>query len=187
MTTETNTVDAAQDASNKAADKSPSRPDPAMLNARGKLPNGGFGILMQLWAIRDAKGTSPQLNGYVMEDGNRQFVHGWFNEHEGKKSVALKKTVAGVEGAGDTYAVVGYGNPVNSNKNGEPVYFDTVVFNIGGQSIGARTPKGTAPELRALMGFTSDMVDRPKKEKAVDGDAAAEGGETQVAAERPRG
>ena len=74
--------------------------------------------------------------------------------------------------------MLGYGNAVNSNKNNEPVYFDTVVFNIGGKSIGARVT-AAAEGLRDKIGFTSAQVQRPAKE--AEAEAAA------PAAERPRG
>lgn len=135
-------------------------------------------VTMVLWA--NPPGAKMDVHGYIAGVGgkNRQ-VSGFFNEKDGKKSISLKEFVPGAEGK-DSWKMLGFGNPVNSRKDSGPVFFDTMVFNIEGKSIGARVTKA-GEEFQAKMGFTSDKVARPKN--APEGNTTADTGEAPA---RPR-
>lgn len=161
---------------NQVAEAKEKGPSP-FLRGVSKGPNG-FATTVCLWA--HAEGAKTHMHGFVLTGGKQEQVTGFFNDKDGKKSIALSAFKDGADGAEGKWEKLGYGNAVNSNKNGDPVYFDTVVFNIGGETIGARVTKATDQGLRDKIGFTSALIARPAKE------AAAEA-ETTTAADRPRG
>ena len=167
MTTDTNQAD--------TKEKGPS----PFLRSVSKGADGAYASTLVLWA--HAEGAKTAMHGFVVTDKQEQAI-GFFNDKDGKKSIALKSFVEGVDGAEGTWKTLGYGNAVNSNKNGDPVYFDTVVFNINGKTIGARVTQACDQGLRDKIGFTSAQIQRPAK--PAEGEAAAE---TAAAAERPRG
>ena len=161
-----------------APDAKEKGPSP-FLRSVSKGADGAYVSTLCLWAHEG--GAKTHMHGFVVTGGKSEQAIGFFNDKDGKKSVALKSFAAGAEGSEGSWKVLGYGNPVNSNKNGDPVYFDTVVFNINGQTIGARVTQAADQGLRDKIGFTSAQVPRPAK---AEGEAAAE---TAAVAERPRG
>lgn len=169
----------AQTDTSQAADHKEKGPSP-FLRAISKGGDGAYAGVLSLWA--HAEGAKTHMHGYVVTEGKKEQVIGFFNDKDGKKSIALKKFVEGAEGAEGTWATLGYGNAVNTNKNNDTVFFDTVVFNVSGQTIGARVTGATDQALRDKIGFTSAQVERPTK--TAEGDSAAE---TAVATDRPRG
>lgn len=154
MTTETTATD------NTAAAKEKG-PSP-FLRAISKGGDGKYAGTLSLWA--HAEGSKTHMHGYAVVDGKNEQVIGFFNDKDGKKSISLKQFVEGADGAESSWKVLGYGNAVNSNKDGDQVFFDTVVFNIGGKSIGARVTAAADEGLRDKIGFTSAQVQRPAKE-----------------------
>ena len=166
--TQTNATEAS------AKEKGPS----PFLRAISKGGDGAYAGVLSLWP--HAEGAKTHMHGYAVVAGKSEQVIGFFNDKDGKKSISLKQFVEGADGAEGSWKVLGYGNAVNSNKNGEPVFFDTVVFNIDGKSVGARVTSAADQSLRDKIGFTSAQVQRPAKEAEAEAAAAP-------AAERPRG
>jgi len=139
---------------------------------------GGFTPVLALWA--HPEGSKTHMHGYVIAGGDKKSVIGFFNNKDGRQSISLKEWVDGPDGGEGSWNLVGYGNAVNSNKNDDPVYFDTVVFNVGETTIGARVTNACDQGLRDKIGFTSGRAERPPKVSEGEGDAEA-------AAPRPRG
>lgn len=174
-------MSAAQAQTNPAADEATKEKGPSPF-LRGV--QGGKAVLV-LWAHEE--GSKTHMHGYVELGGKRETVNGFFNANgDGSKFISLSKFVDGADGEKGSWQAIGKGNPLNSDKRPDhPVYFDTVIFNIGDQTIGARTTKA-ADAVREKLGFTSPRIDRPRAAEAEAGEADA--GETHTAAaERPRG
>lgn len=173
---------AASDA--KAGDKQenkPKGPPPILRGVREGQQNFG------LWAHEGDAKTGG--HGFYKDQAGK-VVHfaAFFNEREvevdgvkiKKMSIRLSGSDGKDEATGkDKHKTLGYGNAVNSHKDGDPVYFDTVVFNVGNkedgtaQTFSARVTKACTQELRDKIGFTQAQIERPKKER--EAEAAAEG------------
>lgn len=129
------------------------------------------------------QGANSDLQGFIVgEDGARnRNVFGFYNEKDGKKFITLKEYVVGKDpqGNSDRYKLLGFGNAMNARKDGKPVYFDTVIFNIDGKPLSAQLTKH-GEQFATKMGFAEARIERPKKEAAADTDTDA------AAAARPR-
>ena len=119
--------------------------------------------------------AASDFNGFVMDGDTRVNVLGFINENSEKKTkfVSLRERTEG--GLKDFCT----GNPINSSKSGDPVYFDTIAFNIGDKAIFGRLTNAATEELQAELGFSQARVQRPSREECE--------GEVTDAAERPRG
>lgn len=162
----------------EGAEKKEKGPSPFLRGvAKGE---GGYAPTVALWSHAD--GSKTHGHGYI---GDHQGVTIFFNhdKESGKRSISVKKYVEGADGAEGKWELLGFGNAVNSNKDGKPVYFDTVLFNIGDKTYGARVTAACDESLRQKIGFTSAQVQRPAKEGEAEAETAAEG----ASAPRPRG
>lgn len=126
-----------------------------------------------LWKTSDE--ATAQLKGFIMDGNKKVNVLGFINENTEKKT----KYIALKERAESGLKEVCFGNPINSSKNDEPVYFDTIAFNIGDQAIFGRITNAVTDELHAELGFTQPRIKRPAHEEAEEAAPAA-------AADRPR-
>lgn len=132
-----------------------------------------------LWASKE--GGKSAFNGFTNVGGHASVV-GFINMNTEKNVpfISLSKRVTNAETGEDHLVRFATGNPLNSRKDNEPVFFDTVLFNtIDGQTINARITKTMSEELHQAIGFTNAPIERPKAEKSE---------ETQTpATERQRG
>lgn len=150
--------------------------------------------VLSIWGHKNDKGEVEGGHGYVKnEDGSETRFNVFFNQTKGTPEKPSRPIVVlsakGPKGADgkDTYQTIGFGNAVNSDsREGATVYFDTVVFNIGNRSIGARVTNAAA-DFHEKLGFTSPRVARPKAEATAQaaGEGEGEAGEGEQAA-RPR-
>lgn len=68
-------------------------------------------------------------------------------------------------GADKQYVTLGHGNAVNRRKDKGEVFFDEVLFDIGGTTYGARTNAKISPELHRALGFEQARAARPKTDQ----------------------
>lgn len=117
------------------------------------------------------KGKGDYLQGFIISGGEKHQVLAHINERKPDASTGEIKPnflkLSKAEGQGDAvqWTELGFGNALNKRTDGKPVYFDEVLFNVGGKTISARLGKGVSEELHAKLGFASSRVERPKDEK----------------------
>lgn len=139
---------------------------------RGWRANAGTTVLL----FAHEPGAKTHGHGFINTGtGNRNVIM-FFNDRDGKKSITLKEFVPGEGDDAGKWNVVGFGNAMNQRKDGKPVFFDTVLFSVGDQTLEARTTRA-GEAFREAMGFLAARVERPKEDK--DG-AAAQGNAAPV-------
>lgn len=124
-----------------------------------------------LWPTKE--GDKAILSGHVTLDGQKIQVRAFVNDvdKEGNKLahpyVSLTTNTAPA-GQPPQWKAIAFGNAMNSRKDGKPVYFDQVIFNVAGsdKSFNAYTGKGCTEELHKQLGFTSPRIERPAREAA---------------------
>jgi hypothetical protein len=140
---------------------------------RGWRANAGTTVLL----FAHEPGAKTHGHGFINTGtGNRNVIM-FFNDRDGKKSITLKEFVPGEGDDGGKWNVVGFGNAMNQRKDGKPVFFDTVLFSVGDQTLEARTTRA-GEAFRHAMGFTAARIERPKEDKAgaaAQGNAATDG------------
>ncbi|VFR81315.1 hypothetical protein ISE1_2739 [plant metagenome] len=126
------------------------------------------------------EGKGDFLQGYVVANGQKRDVIAHLNERKPDPETGevrpgfLKLSERGGKGEDATWREVGYGNAMNHRRDDKQVFFDTVLFNVEGETLNARVTKHVTPEMHQKLGFTSPRVDRPKSEKSAKADQAEE-------------
>lgn len=140
------------------------------------MAESGWQETIVLWPTKD--GAGADLRGFVLQGTTRRNVLGFINTNteKGTKFLTLKESVQGQE----KMNTVGHGNPINTHKDGSPVYFDTLAFNIGDTTVFGRLTKAATAELQKELGFTSTRLPRPQR---AENEPESEGDST---AQRPR-
>ncbi len=138
------------------------------------------------------EGKGDYLQGYVVANGKKRDVIAHINESKPDPETGEIKPnhlrLSERVGTGDekTWNDVGYGIAMNSRKDGKPVFFDTVLFNVGDETLNARVTKHVTPEMHEKLGFTSPRAARPRAESSAKAEQAEEPApEQQPAARRP--
>ena len=118
------------------------------------------------------KGKGDYLQGFIKVDGVKQQVLAHLNERkpdEGTGEIKpnfIKLSKAVGQGDDAQWQELGFGNAVNKRNDGKQVYFDEVLFNVDGKTIGARVGKTVDEEMHRKLGFLEERIARPEKEKA---------------------
>lgn len=118
------------------------------------------------------KGKGDYLQGFIKVDGVKQQVIAHLNERkpdEGTGEIKpnfIKLSKAVGQGDDAQWQELGFGNALNKRNDGKPVFFDEVLFNVDGKTIGARVGKSVDDEMHRKLGFLEERVARPEKEKA---------------------
>lgn len=137
------------------------------------------------------EGKGDFLQGYVVAKGQKRDVIAHMNERKPDPETGeikpgfLKLSERVGKGDDQTWREVGYGNAMNSRKDGKQVFFDTVLFNVGGETLNARVTKHVTPEMHEKLGFTSPREERPKSDKSAKAEQAEEPAPEQQPAARP--
>jgi hypothetical protein len=84
--------------------------------------------------------------------------------------IKLSKAVG--KGDDTKWEEFGFGNALNKRNDQKPVYFDDVLFNVGGKTLSARITKNVDEDMHRKLGFVQDRVARPERAKA--GEQSAE-------------
>eukprot|EP00887_Chlorella_sp_A99_P003782 scaffold31.g3782.t1 len=119
------------------------------------------------------EGKGDFLQGHVMVNGQKKDVIAHMNERKANpetgevKPSFLKLSERVGKGEDQTWREVGYGNAMNTRKDGKQVFYDTVLLNVNGETLNARITKHVTPEMHAKLGFTSPRQERPKTEKSI--------------------
>ncbi|AXQ51011.1 hypothetical protein DZC31_30345 (plasmid) [Stenotrophomonas rhizophila] len=122
------------------------------------------------------KGKGDYLQGFVKVDGVKHQVIAHVNERKPNPEtgeikpnfIKLSKSVG--EGENTKWEEIGFGNALNKRNDGKPVYFDDVLFNIGGKTVGARVTKYVDEEMHRKLGFVEKRVPRPERGPEADAD-----------------
>ncbi|MDQ0655203.1 LPD7 domain-containing protein [Pseudomonas cedrina] len=118
------------------------------------------------------KGKGDYLQGFMKVDGVKHQVIAHLNERKPDEStgeikpnfIKLSKAVGKDD---DTkWEEFGFGNALNKRNDQKPVYFDDVLFNIGGKTLSARITKNVDEDMHRKLGFVQDRVARPERAKA---------------------
>ncbi|MBA6106013.1 LPD7 domain-containing protein [Pseudomonas monteilii] len=123
------------------------------------------------------KGKGDYLQGFVKVDGVKHQVIAHVNERKPNPEtgeikpnfIKLSKSVG--EGENTKWEEIGFGNALNKRNDGKPVYFDDVLFNIGGKTVGARVTKYVDEEMHRKLGFVEKRVPRPDRGPEADADS----------------
>lgn len=115
------------------------------------------------------KGKGDYLQGFVVADGVKHQVIAHLNERKPNPEtgeikpnfIKLSKSVG--EGENAKWEEVGFGNALNKRTDSKTVYFDEVLFNVGGKTVGARVAKDVDSEMHRRLGFVQERVPRPEK------------------------
>jgi hypothetical protein len=117
------------------------------------------------------EGKGDYLQGYVVVNGQKRDVIAHINDCKADSEVSKVKSgflkLSQREGNGNniSWHEVGYGHAMDNRKDGKQVFFDTVLFNVDGETLNARITKHVTSEMHAKLGFTSLRIERPKTEK----------------------
>ncbi|WP_131726060.1 hypothetical protein [Bordetella pseudohinzii] len=126
------------------------------------------------------EGKGDYLQGYVVAHGRKRDVIAHMNGRKPNPDTGeikpgfLKLSERVGKGDDQGWREVGYGNAMNSRRDSKQVFFDTVLFNIDGETLSARITKHVTPEMHARLGFSSPRVERPKTAKSAKADQADE-------------
>jgi len=118
------------------------------------------------------KGKGDYLQGFIKVDGVKQQVLAHLNERKPDESTGeikpnfIKLSKAVGQGDDTQWQELGFGNAVNKRNDGKQVYFDEVLFNVDGKTIGARVGKFVDEEMHRKLGFLEERIARPEKDKA---------------------
>ena len=138
---------------------------PLILRGVSKLDNGAFDTTVLLF-----KGKGDYLQGYVKIGDKKHHVLAHINErkpNEGTGEVKpnfIKLSEPIGDGANKTWKEIGFGNAVNKRKDGEPVFYDEVLFSIGNEVLKARVTKHVDEQLHRQLGFQEARKARPDNE-----------------------
>jgi len=117
------------------------------------------------------KGKGDYLQGFIKVDGVKQQVLAHLNERKPDESTGeikpnfIKLSKAVGQGDDTQWQELGFGNAVNKRNDGKQVYFDEVLFNVDGKTIGARVGKFVDEEMHRKLGFLEERIARPEKDK----------------------
>ncbi|MHC8347703.1 LPD7 domain-containing protein [Pseudomonas sp. RT6P73] len=124
------------------------------------------------------KGKGDYLQGFMKVDGVKHQVIAHLNERkpdEGTGEIKpnfIKLSKAVGQGDDTKWEEFGFGNALNKRNDQKPVYFDDVLFNVGGKTLSARITKNVDEDMHRKLGFVQDRVARPERAKA--GEQSAE-------------
>ncbi len=119
------------------------------------------------------EGKGDFLQGHVVVKGQKKDVIAHMNERKANletgevKPSFLKLSERVGKGEDQTWREVGYGNAMNTRKDGKQVFYDTVIFNVDGEILNARITKHVTAEMHAKLGFTSPRQERPKSDQSI--------------------
>lgn len=118
------------------------------------------------------KGKGDYLQGFIKVDGVKQQVLAHLNERKPDETTGeikpnfIKLSKAVGQGDDTQWQELGFGNAVNKRNDGKQVYFDEVLFNVDGKTIGARVGKFVDEEMHRKLGFLEERLARPEKNEA---------------------
>lgn len=118
------------------------------------------------------KGKGDYLQGFMEVDGVKHQVIAHLNERKPDETTGeikpnfLKLSKAVGQGDDIKWEEFGFGNALNKRNDSKPVYFDDVLFNIGGKTLSARVTKHVDDDMHRKLGFVQDRVARPERAKA---------------------
>lgn len=125
------------------------------------------------------KGKGDYLQGFMKVEGVKHQVIAHLNERkpdEGTGEIKpnfIKLSKAVGQGDDTKWEEFGFGNALNKRNDQKPVYFDDVLFNIGGKTLSARITKNVDEDMHRKLGFVQDRVARPERAKAGEEPAGA--------------
>ncbi|MHC8403475.1 LPD7 domain-containing protein [Pseudomonas sp. MDT1-17] len=125
------------------------------------------------------KGKGDYLQGFMKVDGVKHQVIAHLNERkpdEGTGEIKpnfIKLSKAVGQGDDTKWEEFGFGNALNKRNDQKPVYFDDVLFNIGGKTLSGRITKNVDDDMHRKLGFVQDRVARPERAKAGEQQAEA--------------
>jgi phage/plasmid primase-like uncharacterized protein len=160
-----------------------------------KLDNGAFDTTVLLF-----KGKGNYLQGFVKIGDEKHQVVAHINERKPDPETGELRpnflTLVEAHGNGDDtkWKELGFGNAVNQRRDGKPVYFDEVLFKVGGELIKARTAKHVGGEMHQQLGFqqprqvrpTDELKDAPRPGTSRPKAAAPAANEAAAGARKPR-
>ncbi|NWC90511.1 LPD7 domain-containing protein [Pseudomonas reactans] len=120
------------------------------------------------------KGKGDYLQGFMKVDGVKHQVIAHLNERKPDQSTGeikpnfIKLSKAVGQGDDTKWEEFGFGNALNKRNDQKPVYFDDVLFNIGGNTLSARVTKNVDEEMHRKLGFVQERIARPERTKAAD-------------------
>ncbi|MHC5209032.1 LPD7 domain-containing protein [Pseudomonas chlororaphis] len=118
------------------------------------------------------KGKGDYLQGFMKVDGIKHQVIAHLNERNPDVATGeikpnfIKLSKAVGQGDDTKWEEFGFGNALNKRNDQKPVYFDDVLFNIGGKTLSARITKNVDEEMHRKLGFVQERVARPERAKA---------------------
>lgn len=124
------------------------------------------------------KGKGDYLQGFMKVAGVKHQVIAHLNERkpdEGTGEIKpnfIKLSKAVGQGDDTKWEEFGFGNALNKRNDQKQVYFDDVLFNVGGKTLSARITKNVDEDMHRKLGFVQDRVARPERAKA--GEQSAE-------------
>ncbi|MCU1738069.1 MULTISPECIES: LPD7 domain-containing protein [unclassified Pseudomonas] len=124
------------------------------------------------------KGRGDYLQGFMKVDGVKHQVIAHLNERKPDLATGeikpnfIKLSKAVGQGDDTKWEEFGFGNALNKRNDQKPVYFDDVLFSIGGKTLSARITKNVDEEMHRKLGFVQERVARP--ERATTGEQQAE-------------
>ena len=142
--------------------------DDQMLILRGVIKDGtDYDTTVLLF-----KGKGDYLQGFMKVEGVKHQVIAHLNERKPDPATGeikpnfIKLSKAVGQGDDTKWEEFGFGNALNKRNDQKPVYFDDVLFNIGGKTLSARITKDVDEDLHRKLGFVQDRVARPERAKA---------------------
>lgn len=118
------------------------------------------------------KGKGDYLQGFVKVDGVKHQVIAHLNERKADTEtgeikpnfIKLSKSVG--QGDDTKWEEFGFGNALNKRSDQKPVYFDDVLFNVGGKTVSARLSKNVDEDMHRKLGFVQARIARPDRANA---------------------
>lgn len=127
-----------------------------------ELDNGDLDTTVLLF-----KGKGNYLQGYVKVGDQKHQVLAYLNERMPDKITGkvkpnyIKLCEPRNDGDDTKWQEIGFGNAVNHRKDEKPVYFDEVLFSVGGKVIKAQITRHVDEELHRKLGFQEPRKARP--------------------------
>ncbi len=140
------------------------KPDLILRGARRKEKNSDeFETTVLLFKAKQA----DFLTGFVVAKGVKHQVVVHMNERKPDTSTGEVKpnflVVSELDPETNEWNEIGYGNAINRRSDNKKVYFDEMLFNIGGELLNARETAGVDSELHHRLGFEQNREVRPKR------------------------
>lgn len=118
------------------------------------------------------------LTGFVLVDGEKRQVVAHINSRkpdpktgEIKPNFLVISELTSKRGEPDRWGELGFGNALNRRHDGQPLYFDELLFKIGNDTLRARVTDNVDQYLHRHLGFDQPRVPRPERPAARPGTA----------------